>query len=135
MTKSYSDLVKYNTFEDRLNYLMLHGRVGATTFGFDRHINQRFYTSYEWKRAREHVIIRDDGCDLGVPGYEIYGSLLIHHINPMEVDDIVHGEDWIFDPEFLITTTNKTHNAIHFSDMSLLNKPFVERKPGDTRLW
>jgi hypothetical protein len=133
--KSYRELVRLETFEDRLKYLMLHGRVGATTFGFDRHINQAFYTSYEWKRARDHVISRDNGCDLGVPGYEIYGSLLIHHINPMVADDIVHGEESIFDPNNLITTTNKTHNAIHFSDMSLINKPFVERKPGDTRLW
>jgi hypothetical protein len=114
---------------------MLHGRVGAATFGFDRYINQRFYASYEWKRARDQVIYRDNGCDLGVPGYEIFGSLLIHHINPMEADDIIHGEEWIFDPEYLITTTNKTHNAIHYSDMSLINKPFVDRKPGDTKLW
>jgi hypothetical protein len=137
MTKirSYTQLIRLPDFEDRIKYLMLHGRVGSTTFGFDRYINQRFYASYEWKRARDHVITRDDGCDLGVPGYEIYGSLLIHHINPMEADDIIHGEEWIFDPEYLITTTNKTHNAIHFSDMSLVNKPFVERKPGDTKLW
>jgi hypothetical protein len=135
MTKSYSELVLYESFEDRLKYLMLHGRVGATTFGFDRHINQAFYTSYEWKRARDHVISRDNGCDLGVPGYEIHGSLLIHHINPMEVDDIVHGNECIFNPDNLITTTNKTHNAIHFSDMSLINRPYVERKSGDTKLW
>lgn len=133
--KSYSRLIKIQTFEDRLKYLMLHGRVGAATFGFDRYINQRFYASYEWKRARDQVIYRDNGCDLGVPGYEIFGSLLIHHINPMEADDIIHGEEWIFDPEYLITTTNKTHNAIHYSDMSLINKPFVDRKPGDTKLW
>ncbi len=135
MNKSYSELVKYKEFEDRLKYLMMHGVVGASTFGFDRHINQRFYASYEWRRARDQVISRDNGCDLGVPGYEIHGSLLIHHINPMGVNDIVHGEEWIFDPEYLITTTNKTHNAIHFSDLSLINKPFVERKPGDTKLW
>src|SRR6516162_3949723 len=125
--KSYSELIQRSTFEDRLKYLMLHGRVGSATFGFDRHINQKFYTSYEWKLARDIVISRDNGCDLGVPGYEIHGNLLIHHINPMGVDDIIHGEDWIFDPEFLITTTQNTHNAIHFSDMSLITRPFVER--------
>jgi len=133
--KRYSELITFAGFEDRLKYLMLHGRVGATTFGFDRHINQRFYTSNEWKRARDYVILRDNGCDLGVPGHEIHGSLLIHHINPMDVDDIVHGEEWICNPEYLITTTNRTHNAIHYSDLSLINKPFVERKPGDTKLW
>lgn len=133
--KSYSELMRLSTFEDRLKYLMLHGRVGEATFGFDRDINQYFYSSYEWKRARERVITRDNGCDLGVPGYEIHSGLLIHHVNPISVSDIVHSEDWILNPEFLITTTLNTHNAIHFSDMSLIKRPFVERKPGDTKLW
>lgn len=133
--KSYSELRRLPTFEDRLKYLMMHGQVGEATFGYDRHINQRFYASNEWKRARDYVIYRDNGCDLGVPGYEIHAGLLIHHINPMDVDDIVHGREWILDPEYLITTTHDTHNAIHFSDMSLANRPFVERRPGDTKLW
>lgn len=133
--KTYTELSRINTFEDRFEYLRLHGAVGRTTFGFDRHINQTFYKSHEWKRARDIVIVRDDGCDLGVPGYEIHGSLLIHHINPMVVEDVIHGEDWIFNPEYLITTTQNTHNAIHYSDASLLPKIVVARSSGDTKLW
>jgi len=133
--RSYSELVKIPSFEDRVAYLMLSGRVGEDTFGFDRHINQRFYTSYEWKRARDQVITRDYGCDLGVPGHEIQGPLLIHHINPMVAEDILHGEEWIINPEFLITTQHRTHNAIHYGDMSFIAEPFVERSPGDTKLW
>ena len=135
MTRFYSELRRLIGFEDRFNYLKLHGDVGRSTFGFDRYINQKFYRSYEWKRAREQVIFRDDGCDLGVPGYEIYTELLIHHINPMVADDIIHGEEWIFDPEFLITTTQNTHNAIHFGDENLLPKTVISRSPNDTKLW
>lgn len=135
MIKSYDEMVRFSTFEDRFEYLRLHGDVGRSTFGFDRHINQRFYKSREWKRSRDFVISRDDGCDLGVHGYEIHGELLVHHINPMVVEDIIHGEEWIFDPQFLITTTHNTHNAIHYSDASLLPKIVVARKAGDTKLW
>lgn len=135
LTKTYTELSRIDTFEDRFEYLKLGGSVGHVTFGFDRHINQGFYTSTEWKSIRQHIILRDNGCDLGVPGYEINSSILIHHINPMEVDDIVHGEEWIFDPEFLITTTKTTHNAIHYGDRSLLMPKVVERRRGDTRLW
>jgi hypothetical protein len=137
MTKnrSYSELCKFTEFEDRFDYLKLNGEVGRSTFGFDRWINQRFYTSYEWKRARNFVILRDNGCDLGVPGYEINGDMLIHHINPMVADDIIHGEEWIFDPEYLITTTHNTHNAIHFGDDKLLPKVVLSRSPNDTKLW
>ena len=111
------------------------GQVGRSTFGFDRYLNQKFYSSYQWKRARQEVIIRDNGCDLGILGYEIYGELLIHHINPMDIDDIVHGEMWVFDPEYLITTTQKTHNAIHYGDERLLPKVVLSRSPNDTRIW
>jgi hypothetical protein len=135
MNRSYSELRKFTEFEDRFDYLKLNGEVGRSTFGFDRWINQRFYTSYEWKRARQIVILRDNGCDLGVPGYEINGAIFIHHINPMAVDDIIHGEEWIFDPEFLITTTQNTHNAIHFGDDKLLPKVVLSRSPNDTKLW
>lgn len=135
MTRSYSELRQYSTFEDRFEYLRLFGDVGRSTFGFDRYINQKFYTSYEWKEARRRVIIRDQGCDLGIPGYEINGALFIHHMNPMTIDDIVHGESWIFDQEYLISTTQKTHNAIHFGDESLLPKVVVARSPNDTKLW
>ncbi len=133
--RTYSELSRIQTFEERFEYLRLSGSVGTSTFGFDRYINQTFYRSTQWKRARDIVIVRDDGCDLGVPGYEIYDSILIHHMNPISVDDIVHSEDWIFDPEYLITTTKNTHNAIHYSDASLLPKVVVARGPGDTKLW
>lgn len=133
--KTYSELSRFSSFEDRFQYLRLHGSVGRTTFGFDRHINQQFYRSNEWKNARDFVIVRDDGCDLGVRGYEIHGNILIHHINPMTIEDVVHGEDWIFNPEYLITTTHNTHNAIHYGDESLLPKIVVARESGDTKLW
>ena len=135
MIRSYSELRRFTEFDDRFEYLKLNGAVGRSTFGFDRYINQMFYTSYEWKRARNLVILRDNGCDLGVPGYEIYDHILIHHINPMDVDDIMHGESWIFDPEYLITTTQNTHNAIHFGNDKLLPKVVLERNPNDTKLW
>ena len=134
-TKTYNELSRLPTFEERFEYLRLHGVVGSSTFGFDRHINQRFYKSLEWKRSRDFVITRDDGCDLGIPGYEIYAEILVHHINPMAIDDIVHAEEWIFDPNYLICTTQATHNAIHYSDASLLPKVVVARRAGDTKLW
>lgn len=133
--RSYSELIKFLYFEERFEYLKLNGDIGRATFGFDRYINQKFYTSHLWKIARRHVIIRDNGCDLGVPGYEINGGLLIHHINPMGLDDIIHGEEWIIDPEYLITTTHHTHNAIHFGDERLLPKIVLERSPNDQKLW
>ena len=137
MTKfrCYNDLRLRRTFEDRYEYLKLGGEVGATTFGFDRWINQQFYQSREWQMARQQVVLRDNGCDLGVHGYDIETSLLVHHMNPVTVEDIENGVEWILDPEFLITTTKKTHNAIHYGDSSLLPQPPVVRKPGDTRLW
>ena len=133
--RSYRELSRLKTFEERFEYLVLHGQVGEQTFGFDRWMNQRFYQSFEWRQVRSYVITRDDGCDLGVPGYEIQAQLLIHHINPLTPQDLFDGEEWILDPEFLITTTKRTHNAIHYGDRSLLPKPFVARMPGDTRLW
>jgi hypothetical protein len=134
-TKTYSELSRLVTFEDRFEYLRLGGAVGRSTFGFDRYLNQQFYQSHAWKMARRHVIIRDNGCDLGVDGYDIHTEMLIHHLNPIVADDIIHGEDWITDPEFLITTTQTTHNAIHYGDQSLLASPARERQPGDTKLW
>lgn len=133
--KTYSELRRLDTFEERFEYLRLYGHVGRSTFGFDRYINQQFYRSHDWKASRDSVIVRDNGCDLGVFGYEIHAEILVHHINPIVVDDIMHGEDWIFDPEFLITTTHTTHNAIHYSDASLLPRVVVARQPGDTKLW
>lgn len=133
--RTYSELQRINSFEDRYRYLALSGSVGSSTFGFDRWINQQFYRSSQWKQIRNHVIARDLGCDLGVEGYEIHDSVLIHHMNPMTVSDVVHGNSSILDPEFLISTTHRTHNAIHYGDEKLLPQPFVERRPGDTKLW
>jgi hypothetical protein len=123
------------TFEQRFEYLALGGQVGSSTFGYDRWINQRFYRSREWRRIRHAVILRDQGCDLGIDGYEINDSPVIHHMNPMGVDEIVHGDEDILDPEFLITTTHQTHNAIHYGDVSLLPRQHVDRRAGDTQLW
>ena len=133
--RTYSDLIQHESFDDRFEYLKLGGQVGRETFGFDRHVNQAFYTSYEWRRVRDHVIVRDQGCDLGVEGYDILTQLLIHHVNPLTLDDILEREEWILDPEFLITTTNNTHNAIHYGTPSPYPKVVLSRSPGDTRLW
>lgn len=133
--RSYSQMLQLETFEDRFNYLKLGGQVGEATFGYDRYINQQFYTSREWKLVREFVIVRDNGCDLGVTGYEIHHDILIHHINPMVAQDIIHGEEWILNPEYLITTTKLTHNAIHYGDASMLPKVVTTRSPNDTKLW
>lgn len=132
--RTYSELIRVDTFQERFEYLKLDGHVGYETFGFDRHLNQQFYASREWKNLRSYVISRDYGCDLGVPGYEIAHGLLIHHINPMTPHDIVHGEEWILDPEFLITTCKRTHNAIHFGD-DMQPAGVQQRAPGDTKLW
>ena len=134
-TRTYRELSRLQTFEDRFEYLSLDGIVGNPTFGSERYLNQRFYTSSEWKSVRNFVIARDLGLDLGVEGYEIYDRIVIHHMNPMTPEEVVHGDQNILDPEFLITTTHNTHNAIHFGNASLLPKLNVERRPGDTKLW
>lgn len=134
-TRSYSELKKLFSFDERFEYLKLGGRVGGATFGFDRYLNQGLYASREWKSVRDVVIYRDGGCDLGVPGYEIHSGLLVHHVNPVTADAIIHGEEWMLDPEFLITTTQRTHNAIHYGDKKLLYPALVQRKRGDTKLW
>lgn len=133
--RSYSELRRLETFEERYRYLRLGGALGAQTFGFDRWVNQRFYKSHEWKWARNEVIVRDNGCDLGIEGFEIHSGLLVHHMNPITLNDLEHGEDWITDPNFLITTSLKTHNAIHYGDESLLPRAPIVRKSGDTTLW
>lgn len=135
MIRSYSELRQIDSFEERFKYLALNGEVGRSTFGFDRYINQRFYASTQWKHIRQEVILRDNGCDLGIAGYEIHSRLYIHHMNPMAVEDITRGDFTILCPEFLITTSHQTHNAIHYGDEGLLPRPPAERKPGDTRLW
>lgn len=140
MTKSsrirtYSELRRIEGFRERFRYLALEGVVGRPTFGFDRWMNQQFYTSWEWRRLRQEVISRDEGCDLGVEGYDIHSQILIHHLNPMTVEDLIDGNDDILNPEYLITTRLHTHNAIHYSDERMLPRAFAERKPGDTKLW
>jgi hypothetical protein len=133
--KTYSELCQLETFEERYHYLKLHGVLGRGTFGFDRWINQRFYKSREWQTVRNEIITRDHGCDLGVLGYEIYSDLLIHHMNPITFNDIKHGLTSLIDPEFLITTSLQTHNAIHYGDESLLPRGPIIREAGDTKLW
>jgi hypothetical protein len=135
MIRSYRELRRFTTFEDRFRYLSIGGVVGRSTFGFDRWISQQFYESREWKTARRDTIARDLGCDLGMEDREIHERLLIHHMNPISVDDIRQGDSDIVNPEFLITTTYRTHNAIHFGDERLLTQPYVERRAGDTKLW
>lgn len=135
MIRSYSELRRIRTFRERFDYLQLKGEVGSSTFGFDRYINQRFYTSRQWRQVRDQVIARDGGLDLGVEGYEIFDRIIIHHMNPMHVEDIESGVYDIMDPRFLITTTHRTHNAIHYGDEKLLARPYVERRRGDTNLW
>lgn len=135
MIRTITELYQIPTFDERFRYLSLPGKVGEKTFGFDRWINQAFYRSREWKDVRTHVIARDLGCDLGVEGYDIHDRVIIHHMNPMVAADIVHGDDEIVDPEFLITTSHRTHNAIHYGDESLLRRPLTPRRYGDTKLW
>lgn len=135
MNKSYSELETFATFDDRFEYLKLSGGIGVATFGFDRYLNQQFYNSREWKDIRQHVILRDNGCDLGINGYEIHVDPLIHHMNPVKIDDIIHKEAWVLDPEYLILTTHRTHNDIHFGKKSSYPKVTIKRTPQDTKLW
>lgn len=133
--KSYSELIKYTNFLDRFNYLRIGGQVGIETFGIDRYLNQAFYCSKEWKRVRDLVIMRDGACDLGIKGREIWGGVMIHHMNPITAEDIANRNPMILDPEFLITTAKMTHQAIHYGDENLLMLDPVERKPNDTIPW
>lgn len=134
--KTYSELITLPTFEERYRYLRLSGSVGKETFGFDRYLNQLFYQrSQLWKRIRDEVIIRDCGCDLGIEGREIYGRVLVHHMNPIGVDDLLHESDFLLNPEFLICTTHNTHNAIHYGDENLLLRDPIERTKNDTCPW
>lgn len=133
--RTYSELQGLRTVQERFRYLSLRGTVAQATFGSDRHVNQKFYTSYEWRQIRHEVIARDLGCDLGIEGYEIHQGLYIHHMNPMTLQDILNGDPAVLNPEFLITVTHQTHNAIHYGNEEQLPQVFVERRPGDTKLW
>ena len=136
MIRTYTELTTLQTFEDRFDYLSLKGEVGKETFGFDRYYNQRFYRSKEWKDIRNFVITRDNACDLAIPDREIFDKVFIHHMNPIDLDDIRNATDYLLNPEYLICTSKLTHNAIHYGDASLLisTEPVI-RKPNDTRLW
>lgn len=133
--RSYSELRRITTFEERYKYLQLGGIVGKDTFGFDRYLNQIFYRSQKWRSIRDQVIIRDNGCDLGVEGYDIYGRILIHHMNPITLEDIERESDFLLNPEYLICTTHNTHNAIHYGDEKLLITAPIERTKNDTCPW
>lgn len=124
-----------NDFQDRFEYLKLKGVVGKETFAFDRWLNQKFYSGPTWRRLRDEIIVRDDGCDLAMPDRKIHGKIFIHHINPVNVDDIVKRSEYLLDPDFLICCSKRTHDAIHYGDASLLVLDPVERKPGDTIPW
>lgn len=133
--KTYSELITLPTFEERFRYLKLGGVVGQETFGFDRYLNQILYKTPRWLESRDTVIIRDNGCDLGVEGFDIYGKILVHHMNPITIDDVLQERDFIYNPEFLISTTLNTHNAIHYGDESLLITAPVQRTKNDTCPW
>lgn len=134
--KSYSELIRLHSFEDRFRYLQLNGVVADETFGFDRYLNQRFYRSPEWKRVRQQVIVRDQGNDMGCPGYPIRGDIIVHHINPVSVDDLDNNIDLLLNPENLICVSLQTHNAIHYGDDTIVKeKVVIDRRPGDTKLW
>jgi hypothetical protein len=135
MIRRYSELCQLETFSERYSYLALCGNVGEETFGSERFLNQTFYRSYEWRALRHQIIVRDNGCDLGLDGYEIHEGLYIHHLNPMTVANVRERDPTILDPEYLITTTLETHNAIHYGDPKLLVHRYTERRAGDTKLW
>ena len=133
--RTFTELSKLKTFEERFRYLELKGSVGSDTFGFDRYMNQKFYTSNEWQRIKREVIIRDNGCDLGVDGYTIFGRVIVHHMNPIAPEDILKRTDLLLNPEFLICVSHTTHNAIHYGSEDLLPKGPINRKPNDTCPW
>lgn len=134
--KTYSELIQLSTFEDRFNYLKLRGNVGEDTFGFERYLNQKFYKSKEWKHIRDIVILRDQGCDLACLGHDIYGKVIIHHMNPITISDLEKNSDIVLNPEYLICVSQETHNALHYGDGSNLHKyDYEDRKPNDTSPW
>ena len=133
--RTYSELITLTTFEERYEYLKLNGQVGVETFGFDRYLNQMFYRSQEWKSIRNHVIIRDNGCDLGIEGREIHGQIIIHHMNPITKEDILNRTEFLLNPDYLISTIKSTHDAIHYGDNDLLIKDPIIRTENDTCPW
>lgn len=135
MIKTYSELIKLPTWDERFKYLKLDGQIGVETFGQNRFLNQDFYHSREWKRLRDYIILRDNGCDLAVDGMQIYGKIYIHHMNPIVDSDIIHQSDFLIDPEYLISVSFNTHNLIHYGPEELTNNDWTPRTDGDTCLW
>lgn len=135
MIRTYSELITFPTFEERYRYLRLEGKVGEDTFGFDRWLNQSFYKDREWRAIRDKVIIRDNGCDLGIPDHEIHSRIIVHHMNPITKDDILYRSAFLLNPEYLICTVKNTHDAIHYGDEGLLIKVPIERTRNDTCPW
>lgn len=133
--RTYSELIRLKTFEERFEYLKLDGTVGESTFGFDRYLNQMFYTSIEWRNFRRDIILRDNGCDLAIPGLDIVGKIFIHHLNPLTKEDILNRTEYLMNPEFVVCTSKLTHDAIHYGDSNLLPKGPIERKRNDTCPW
>lgn len=133
--RKYSELKRFKNFEDRFDYLNLAGVPFARTFGSHRYLNQALYTSDRWKKIRDLVIVRDNGCDLGIEGYDIDDRIIVHHMNPISIDDVLEERDCVFDPDNLICTSRVSHKAIHYGDLSLIPRLPIERKPGDTKLW
>lgn len=133
--RTYSELIRLKTFEERFEYLKLDGIIGRETFGFDRYLNQMFYTSIEWKKFRRDIILRDNGCDLAIPGLDIIGKIFIHHLNPITKEDILNRTEYLMNPEFVICSSKLTHDAIHYGDSDLLPKGPIERKRNDTCPW
>ena len=135
-TRTYSELSKFQTFDERFDYLILHSKIGIESFGYDRYLNQMFYTSNRWKSLRDKIILRDNGMDLGLDGYPIYGKVIIHHLNPITIDDVLEESPDVFNPEYLICVSHNTHNAIHYGDDSYKDSlKIVERTPNDTIPW
>lgn len=135
MIRTYSELIRIPTYEDRFEYLKLHGEVGDSTFGFDRYLNQAFYRSKEWRQLRNKIILRDSACDMALQGYDIADKIIIHHLNPITEEEIIHRDEDILNPEFLVCVSPLTHNAIHYGNFELINSSYSERRYGDTRLW
>lgn len=133
--RCYRELIRLKTFDERFEYLKLKGIVGEATFGYDRYLNQLLYTSGEWRRIRRDIILRDNGCDLAVEGYDILDMIIVHHMNPISVEDLIDFSEDVINPEYLICVSHDTHNAIHYGDKSLLTREPIERKPGDTCPW
>ena len=135
MIKTYSELISLPTFKERYEYLKIGGKVGTETFGFDRFLNQAFYKSREWLPIRDRIIVRDNGCDLAMEGFDIFGRIIVHHLNPITLDDILEMNDLVLNPEYLVCVSHMTHQAIHYGDANLLPKGLIERRKNDTCPW